>query len=74
MVEIVFNSCSQNLDVEHYVSEGEIDINDTDDASYTALDYAIEGKHIDMIKLLVEAGANAPKMVADSAYYLCLGV
>lgn len=57
------------LDVENYILEEEIDVNDTDDAGYTALDYAIEGKNVDMIKLLIEAGAKTPKMVAYSAYY-----
>ncbi len=57
------------LDVEHYISVGEFDINDTDDSSYTAMDYAIEGKDVDMIKLLIKAGAKPPKMVADSAAY-----
>ena len=45
-------------DVEHYILEGEIDINDTDDAGYTALDYAIDRKDKEMIMLIIKAGAT----------------
>jgi ankyrin repeat protein len=47
------------MDVENYILEGEIDINDTDDSGCTALDYAIDKKDKAMIRLLIKAeGVN----------------
>lgn len=43
-------------DVENYILEGEIDINDRDDSGCMALDYAIEQKDKKMIQLLIKAG------------------
>lgn len=44
------------MDVENYISEGEIAINDTDDSGCTALDYAIHRRDKAMICLLIKAG------------------
>jgi len=50
--------CDDILDVEDSILEGEIDVNDTDDAGYTALDHAVMNNNLKMAELLIENGAN----------------
>eukprot|EP00697_Spironema_sp_BW2_P014460 gnl/Spiro4/4893_TR2436_c0_g1_i2.p1 gnl/Spiro4/4893_TR2436_c0_g1~~gnl/Spiro4/4893_TR2436_c0_g1_i2.p1 ORF type:complete len:712 (+),score=198.73 gnl/Spiro4/4893_TR2436_c0_g1_i2:64-2199(+) len=58
-VNIFFAAFEGNLgDVQLYIEEGGVDVNETDDVGHTALSAACQGGHVDVVEYLLLMGAS----------------